>query len=194
MKVVKTERRVNIPPKVTVTTKGRNVTVTGPRGSLTRSFDVRCTIELQGKRSLVVTIWAGEKRHLACLRTTTAHIENMITGVTKGFLYKLRMAYSHFPINVDFVEAKGASVQTVEIRNFLGQKRVRIVEMIEGVKATRSEDVKDQIELVGNDIEAVSKCAARIHQACLVRNKDIRKFLDGIYVSEKGAIGALKAI
>lgn len=29
---------------------------------------------------------------------------------------------------------------------------------------------------------------ALIHQAVLVHNKDIRKFLDGIYVSEKGAI------
>ena len=30
--------------------------------------------------------------------------------------------------------------------------------------------------------------AALIHQATLVRRKDIRKFLDGIYVSEKGTI------
>mmetsp|Transcript_9380 Transcript_9380/g.21608 ORF Transcript_9380/g.21608 Transcript_9380/m.21608 type:complete len:140 (-) Transcript_9380:100-519(-) len=139
-------------------------------------------------------MWAAQKRQRACLRTTTAHIENMITGVTKGFLYKLRLAYSHFPINVDMVDSKTGAPQLVEIRNFLGQKRVRVVEMEHGVKATRSEDVKDQIEVVGNDIEAVSKCAARLHQACLVRNKDIRKFLDGIYVSEKGAIGALKAI
>ena len=32
---------------------------------------------------------------------------------------------------------------------------------------------------------------ALIHQATLVRNKDIRKFLDGIYVSEKGYVEAL---
>ena len=30
--------------------------------------------------------------------------------------------------------------------------------------------------------------AASIHGVCRVRNKDIRKFLDGIYVSEKGTI------
>ena len=29
----------------------------------------------------------------------------------------------------------------------------------------------------------VSASAASIHQSCKVRNKDIRKFLDGIYVS-----------
>ena len=32
--------------------------------------------------------------------------------------------------------------------------------------------------------------AALIHQSCFIRKKDIRKFLDGIYVSEKGPIGA----
>jgi large subunit ribosomal protein L9e len=30
--------------------------------------------------------------------------------------------------------------------------------------------------------------AASIQGSCLVRNKDIRKFLDGIYVSGKGTI------
>ena len=37
-------------------------------------------------------------------------------------------------------------------------------------------------------MQAVSQVAAQVHQAALVRNKDIRKFLDGIYVSEKGFI------
>jgi large subunit ribosomal protein L9e len=31
--------------------------------------------------------------------------------------------------------------------------------------------------------------AANVHQSVLVKNKDIRKFLDGIYVSEKKVIG-----
>ena len=35
---------------------------------------------------------------------------------------------------------------------------------------------------------ALSCTAALIHQATLVRRKDIRKFLDGIYVSEKGTL------
>ena len=33
-----------------------------------------------------------------------------------------------------------------------------------------------------------SYIAAQIYQSVLVRNKDIRKFLDGIYVSEKELI------
>ena len=60
--------------------------------------------------------------------------------------------------------------------------------MMEGVTVESSKGVKDQIELTGNSVENVSQSAADIQQACRVRNKDIRKFLDGLYVSEKGNI------
>lgn len=44
-------------------------------------------------------------------------------GVTKGYRYKMRLVYAHFPVNVN-IEANGKSI---EIRNFLGEKRVRRV-------------------------------------------------------------------
>lgn len=116
-------------------------------------------------------------------RTVCSHIENMIIGVTKGFMYKMRFCYAHFPINVTSV--KDGSKDIVEIRNFLGEKKVRRIELMEGVKYFRTPDVKDQIEISGIDVSKVSLCCARISQSTTVRNKDIRKFLDGIYVSEK---------
>lgn len=117
-------------------------------------------------------------------RTVCSHIENMITGVTKGYKYKMRFCYAHFPINVTCVKEGDKNV--VEIRNFLGEKQVRRVQLLEGVSYVRTADVKDQIELSGIDIAKVSLSCAQISQSTLVRNKDIRKFLDGIYVSEKG--------
>ena len=74
------------------------------------------------------------------------------------------------------------------IRNFLGEKIVRRVSMKKGVDVEASKGVKDQIEITGNSLEDVSQSAADIQQICRVRNKDIRKFLDGLYVSEKGNI------
>lgn len=73
-------------------------------------------------------------------------------------------------------------------RNFLGEKIVRHVTMQQGVDVEVSKNQKDQIELLGNDLEKVSQSAADIQQICRVRNKDIRKFLDGLYVSERGNI------
>ena len=136
--------------------------------------------EEEEKNFVQVDLWFATRKQLACVRTVCSHVENMIIGVTRGFLYKMRFVYSHFPINV--TESSGH----VEIRNFLGERRVRKVKLPEGVSYVRSDDVKDQIELIGNDITKVSLTAAKIQQATNVRHKDLRKFLDGIYVSEKG--------
>ncbi|CAJ2643982.1 unnamed protein product [Trifolium pratense] len=71
----------------------------------------------------------------------------------------------------------------------LGEKKVRKVDLLDGVSIVRSEKVKDEVVLDGNDIELVSRSCALINQRCHVyKNKDIKKFLDGIYVSEKGSV------
>ncbi|KAG5177326.1 ribosomal protein L6, alpha-beta domain-containing protein [Tribonema minus] len=181
MKTVLATRYIDIPEGVKVDVKSRVVSVEGPRGSLTRNFK-HLNLDIQkadGGKKLRVDLWFGNRKQLACIRTVCSHIENLITGVTKGFLYKMRFCYAHFPINVTLTD------RTVEIRNFLGEKRVRRVVLCDGVDYVRSTTIKDQIELSGNDIADVSNMAARISQACTVKNKDIRKFLDGIYVSEK---------
>merc|ERR1712193_444224 len=93
------------------------------------------------KTFIQVDLWFSTRKQLACVRTVCSHIENMIVGVTRGFLYKMRFVYSHFPINVTL------SGRTVEIRNFLGEKRVRRVDLCDGVSYLRTANVKDQIEL-----------------------------------------------
>merc|ERR1712205_19797 len=97
----------------------------------------------------------------------------------------MRFVYAHFPINVA-IEDNGT---VVEVRNFLGEKIVRKVNCLEGVVCKKSKDVKDEITLEGNSIENVGQTSALIQQICTVKRKDIRKFLDGIYVSKKFVIG-----
>ncbi|KAJ9088644.1 60S ribosomal protein L9B, variant 3 [Entomophthora muscae] len=182
MKDIYQEDLIVIPDNVKVTFKARTVQVKGPRGVLTKAFQ-HVDVELQrfSKRKIKVVIWHGNRKHSACLGTITSHIKNMIVGVTKGFLYKMRLVYSHFPINVTISD----DGLYCEIRNFLGEKRTRKVDMLEGVTIEHSKDVKDELILYGNDINNVSQSAASIQQSTLARNKDIRKFLDGIYVSQK---------
>ena len=68
---------------VTVKAKSRKVTVTGPRGTLVRSFrHVNLELALVGKKKLRVDVWFGKRKELACVKTICSHIENMFKGVT----------------------------------------------------------------------------------------------------------------
>lgn len=193
MKVLHTSVTVKAPRQVTVSINGRTVIVKGPRGELKQNFDhVKIQLTKVGARTLKLDMYYGTRKQLACVKSVQSHIRNMITGVTEGFLYLMRFAYSHFPINVT-VSDDG---NTLSIRNYLGERNPRLVKIPEGVTAKRTPNnvQKDQLELSGNDINAVGRAAALVNQSCLAKNKDIRKFLDGIYVSAKGPTNHLKHI
>ncbi|ONK55833.1 uncharacterized protein A4U43_C10F1440 [Asparagus officinalis] len=186
MKTILSSQTMDIPEGVKVKVNAKIFEVEGPRGKLTRNFK-HLNLDFQildGGRKLRVEAWFGSRKTMAAIRTAISHVQNLITGVTKGYRYKMRFVYAHFPINASI----GGSNSSIEIRNFLGEKKVRKVDMLDGVTILRSEKVKDELILDGNDIELVSRSAALINQKCHVKNKDIRKFLDGIYVSEKGTI------
>ncbi|KAK0082745.1 hypothetical protein PV325_009927 [Microctonus aethiopoides] len=185
MKQIVTNQTVKIPEGLTVSVKSRLVTVKGPRGMLKRSFKhLPLDIRMITPRLLKVEKWFGTKKELAAVRTVCSHIQNMLIGVTKGYLYKMRAVYAHFPINV--VTTENNSV--IEIRNFLGEKYIRRVKMAAGVTVCNSLKQKDELILEGNSLEDVSRSAALIQQSTSVKHKDIRKFLDGLYVSEKTTV------
>lgn len=70
----------------------------------------------------------------------------------------MRLVYAHFPINAQ--AEKGGD--ELSIRNFLGEKRIRLIPMGDGVKVIKDLDVKDQLVFEGNNIEHVSRCAPRL--------------------------------
>merc|ERR1711909_190569 len=141
-------------------------------------------IQVDGTKRIKVVKWFGKRKELAAVNTVCSHIQNMFKGVTKGFLYKMRSVYAHFPINCAVADDK----KSMAIRNFLGEKFTRHVNMLDGVTVGVAPGMKDEFHLQGNDIELVSRSAALIQQSTTVKNKDIRKFLDGVYVSEKGHV------
>jgi large subunit ribosomal protein L6 len=100
----------------------------------------------------------------------------MIKGVTQGFTYKLKIIFVHFPMTV------GAQGQKFVIQNFIGERQPRYADILSGVSVrTEGEDVIVE----GADIEKVAQTAANIQQATKIRKKDLRKFMDGIYVYSK---------
>jgi large subunit ribosomal protein L6 len=176
MRLPEISKIIQVPDGVEVTIEGRKVTVKGAKGALTRDFSyVPISIEGNGK---TVRVWAEwpRKKEASLVGTIYSHIQNMITGVEKGFSYKLKIVFSHFPISVK-VQGK-----TVVIENFTGERRARRVKTIGDVKIkVQSEDVV----IEGINLEDVSQTAANIEQATKVKKKDPRVFLDGIYVYER---------
>ena len=186
MRTIISSSTVTLPDGVTAKVCAHVVTVEGPRGKLVCNFrHMAIVIKKEGKKTIKVDKWFGNRKQLAAVHTVCSHIQNMIKGrVTLGFLYKMRAVYAHFPINVTISDEN----QMVEIRNFLGEKYIRRVRMLPGVTCQPSGKQKDEFIIQGNSIEKVSQSAALIQQSIKVKNKDIRIFVDGIYVSEKSTI------
>jgi large subunit ribosomal protein L9e len=186
MRYIHSEELLEVPEGVKVSIKSRLVTVEGPRGKLQKDLShLAVTFSSPKKNVIAIEIHHGNRKAVATLRTVRTLINNLVIGVTKGFQYKMRYVYAHFPINVGLEKNKETDQWEVEIRNFIGEKRVLKVVLRSGVDAEVSKAQKDELLLSGNSLEDVSQSAADIQQICKVRNKDIRKFLDGIYVSEK---------
>jgi large subunit ribosomal protein L6 len=169
-------RTIQVPDGVTVSLEGRKLTVKGAKGTLQRDFShIPVSISAEGN---TVRVWAEwpRKKEAALVGTINSHIQNLIIGVQKGFTYKIKIVFSHFPISVK-VQGK-----TVLIENFTGERRARKTNIIGDVKVKiEAEDILVQ----GLNLEDVSQTAANIEQGTKVRRKDPRVFLDGLYVFER---------
>ena len=143
---------------------------------MTRDFShAAVSLETDGK---TVRVWAQwpRKKEASLVGTIESHIKNMITGVTKGYTYKLKIVFSHFPITVKLQD------RAVLIENFTGERRARKANILGDVKVKLE---PDDIIVQGAKLEDVSQTAANIEMITRVTNKDPRVFLDGIYVFER---------
>merc|ERR1712027_210839 len=111
-------------------------------GSLTKEFKhLAVDIYKVDKDTIKFEKWFGKKKELASVRTVCSHIENLFKGVIKGYQYKMRAVYAHFPISVAISE----NSTLVEVRNFLGEKFTRQVRMLPGVTCVASTALKDEL-------------------------------------------------
>jgi len=190
MKLLKTSLKSKIPAGVTVTIKSRKVHVKGPLGELKRDLShIHADMSVQDGH-VVVEQWFTSAKAKSTLKSALSAITNCIDGTQNKFKKELRLAYAHFPINFTVVN----NGKTCEIRNFLGEKIVRKIDMLGDTKVMKNPDAKDVIFVEGTDIDLVGRSAALINQSCLVKNKDIRKYLDGIYVAAYGNTVEMKSI
>lgn len=165
-------KEVKIPEGVEVSINGE-IKVVGPKGELRKKFELG-EIKVEKVENKVRVFSESERRKVkAMVGTIAAHIRNMIEGVRKGYTYKLKVVYSHFPISVKVEGDK------VLIQNFLGERIPRVAKIVGN---TQVKVEKDEIIVSGIDIEEVGQTASNIELACRIKGRDRKIFQDGIWI------------
>ena len=178
VKLDRIEHSVTIPEGVTADiSEDGVVTITGPKGSLTRTFQNDVVNLLEDGNGLIVRVDLPRRKQRALAGTWKAHLNNMVKGVTDGFTYNLKAFYSHFPMTM---AVKG---DTFTVNNYFGERVPRTAKILNNVDVKVSN--KTEITVTGIDKEAVGQTAANIERCTTVKNRDRRVFQDGIYLLNK---------
>ncbi len=143
-------KAITIPAGVEVTvSEGNEVTVKGPKGSLTRQFDSR--MEFESNDGVITVKRPNDEKHVKQLHgTTRALLHNMVVGVSDGFKKELVITGIGYR----------AAVQGQTLTLNMGYSHPVIINVEEGVKVECPK--QDQIVVSGIDKQRVGEIAANI--------------------------------
>jgi large subunit ribosomal protein L6 len=165
---------VEAPASVKIEKEGNTLSVKGKLGTVKKNFTkLPATITVDGNK-ITIKPYGKRKRDLAVTHTARSIIESMIKGVEKGYTYKLKIIFAHFPISV---KIKG---KDVNVENFFGERASRVSRIIGD--GTKVNVVGEDVLVQGPSLEDVSQTAANIELSTKIKNKDQRVFLDGLYI------------
>ena len=168
---------VELPDGVTAALAGRTLTVKGKLGEAKKHFDkVNVNLALDGNK-VSISPFSKKKKDNVIVNTVISLLNNMITGVSKGYTYRLKVVYAHFPISV---KTKG---DEIHVENFVGERSPRVAKIVGGCKVAVE---GDDIIVKGVSVEDVGQTAANVELATKIKRKDQRIFLDGVYIYHKG--------
>jgi len=171
------EKSFEIIEGATVTLDKQTIIVEGPKGKLERNFNYpNLTLSINGN-NIIVSTKKYSKRDKTMFGTIRAHINNMMNGVLNGYTYKLKVCSDHFPMNVS------ANGNKLIVKNYLGEKTPREIQLDDGVELKVNGDV---VEVSAVDKEKAGTNAAKIELKLNPGKKDRRIFQDGIYIFDKG--------
>jgi large subunit ribosomal protein L6 len=143
------KKPIVIPSGVSITIGASDVSVTGPKGTLKLDIPALCKVGQEGT-ALTVTRANDEKAARTVHGTTRAHLNNMVTGVTTGFVKDLEI------IGVGYkAEAKGPMLTLT-----IGYSHLVNYPAPEGITIETPEPTK--IRISGIDRQKVGQVAAEI--------------------------------
>ncbi len=181
VKLVDTDTEVEVPSDVTLTlTEDKIIKVKGKKGTVTKDFGHAKAIQIT-KMGNTVYFHADfpRKQQVALVGTLKNIVLNMFRGVQEGYVYKMKIVYSHFPITVQ-PPKKGKT--EILIKNFIGERAPRVTHSIGDVVVKAN---KEEVIVSGADKEMVGQTCANIQKLCKIKDNDKRVFKDGVYVFEK---------
>lgn len=141
---------ITISEKVQITLNNSTITVKGPKGQLTYTFNEDIKVELQGN-VLHVTRPSDDKAHRSLHGTTRALINNMVHGVTEGFEKRLEINGVGYRASL-----KGSNVLVVNA----GYSHLVEKEIPSGL--TVEVPTQTEIKITGMDKQLVGQFAAEI--------------------------------
>lgn len=142
-------KHIVIPAGVTVTINGATVTVKGPKGELTKTFEDCIEIKLEGD-TLTFTPKNSAKHTHQMHGTTRAIVANMVKGVSEGFEKVLLITGTGYK-----AELKNGNV-------VLSLGYSHTITMVPPAGITYTVPKIDEIHVIGIDKEVVGQCAAEI--------------------------------
>jgi large subunit ribosomal protein L6 len=170
------QRVIEVPADVKATLQGRTLSIKGKLGEARKHFDkVNVNLAVEGNK-ITFTPFSAKKKDNVIINTVSSLVGNMVAGVTKGYTYRLKVVYAHFPITV---KTKGDQVL---IENFVGERSPRVSDIVGDCKVSVE---GDDVVVKGVSLEDVGQTAANIEQATKIKRKDQRVFLDGVYIYHK---------
>ena len=149
------KQEIQIPKGITVVKSGETITVSGPKGKISKIFRDDITINL-GNSLITLNIKRNDKFSKSLWGTYASHLKNMIQGVETPYQKKLVLEGIGFKS-----EVKPASTQSggKEFNFVLGFSHPVIVPIPEGITATAEKNI---ITISGIDKELVGSFTASI--------------------------------
>jgi len=140
---------IAIPAGVTVTISDQSVKVSGPKGNLERVLHPKISVKQEDGIVVVDVVKKEDKSERSLWGTFSAHIKNMIQGVTIGFQKKLEINGVGYKV----------AMQGNDLKLELGFSHSVIFNIPDGIRATVE---KNLITLDSIDKELLGSTAAEI--------------------------------
>ncbi|MBN3513038.1 50S ribosomal protein L6 [Mycolicibacterium nivoides] len=143
---------VLVPAGVDVTIDGRNVSVKGPKGTLTLDVAEPITVERNDDGAIVVSRPDDERRSRSLHGLSRTLVANLVTGVTEGYTRKMEI----FGVGYR-VQLKGSNLEFA-----LGYSHPVVIEAPEGI--TFAVETPTKFSVTGIDKQKVGQISAVIRR------------------------------